>query len=555
MRACVQLERAALDRRRPARARGDPDRAAQGRRRSHTWTIPIRRGVASATSTCSSAPPTTTPRWLRSSTTGVTAGPTRSGPGSTAASARVSASSVPTGVQIDLHRTLASGPFGLTLDADELFDGIEVLSLGGRAVAVLDHRSALPPRVLPRVARRLPTAAHGAPRRRPDGAAPPLDLDRVRALAQRWRAGVVVARPWPGPGRCSASRADPRSSGRSATCRRASSARRWRAYVGPHRSYARQMIAAVPAVPGLGAAGPLRLRRWSSPTGATSPAATAAICAGRRTVVSLRAGMRIPRALRRGNDDDAARAGPGTRESERQRRWRPRAAPDPDAPSRSRAPTRRPPVPASGGPSYVVGAGLVAYGVMVAHRALHRYLRADRRAPPDPAARVRVVPHRRPAREIDDDPRIAQIVIAAFWAHMLGTLVRAAVVAWFYGNRSDALDYHLWGKALRATVPLARLLARGRLTGTDFMRTITGVVYSFTGASKVSGAVVMSFLSFSDSCSCGGRSSARCPTAPSCGTACSCCSCRRCSTGRRRSGRRAGRSSASASRPTASPWP
>jgi hypothetical protein len=78
-----------------------------------------------------------------------------------------------------------------------------------------------------------------------------VDLDRAREMAARWRAGVVVAsavasawtvlrlarRPaveW-------AFHYVPSRFERTALA----------AYVGPHRSYARQMIAAVPAVPGV----------------------------------------------------------------------------------------------------------------------------------------------------------------------------------------------------------------------------------------------------------------------------------------------------------------
>ncbi len=91
---------------------------------------------------------------------------------------------------------------------------------------------------------------------------------------------------------------------------------------------------------------------------------------------------------------------------------------------------------------------------------------------------------------------MVQFVLAAFWAKMIGALVRAAVVAWVYGNRSDALDYHRFGQSLASEFRVFNFSRAPSLSGTDFMRTFTGVIYSFTGASKVSGAIVMSFLSF-----------------------------------------------------------
>jgi hypothetical protein len=40
--------------------------------------------------------------------------------------------------EVDLHRTLALGPFGLLIDLDELFAGVEYFDLGGRDVPALD---------------------------------------------------------------------------------------------------------------------------------------------------------------------------------------------------------------------------------------------------------------------------------------------------------------------------------------------------------------------------------------------------------------------------------
>jgi len=147
-------------------------------------------------------------------------------------------------------------------------------------------------------------------------------------------------------------------------------------------------------------------------------------------------------------------------------------------------------------PSYVVGAGLTAYGVMVVVGLVSGAFEVIDALPLVPLLAWAAYRLAGRLARIDDDPKTAQVVIAGFWAHMMGAVVRAGVVAWFYGNRSDALDYHLWGKAYAQQFRSLDFSHVVGMTGTDFMRTLTGIVYSFTGASKVSGAVLMSFLAY-----------------------------------------------------------
>lgn len=157
----------------------------------------------------------------------------------------------PDGVQVDLHRTLAAGPFGLTIEPDVLFDGTEPLTMGGRTVLALDAERRFlhacfhavlgdfPPRVTA-----LRDVALLVRRGR-------VDLDRTRDLARRWRAGVVVAS-------AVATAWSVLSLPRSATVEWAFTyvpSRYERtalaAYLGSGRSYARQMAAAIPAIRGL----------------------------------------------------------------------------------------------------------------------------------------------------------------------------------------------------------------------------------------------------------------------------------------------------------------
>jgi hypothetical protein len=154
------------------------------------------------------------------------------------------------GVQVDLHRTFASGPFAMTVDADALFSSRDAVILGDTSVPTLDvdHRflhacfhAALgdfPPRLtsLREVAQLLLGGR--------------VDLARVRTVADRWRAGVVVA---------SAITASwttlrlPRSTSVDWAFEYVPSRferRALAAYIGDRRSYGRQMIAAIPAVRG-----------------------------------------------------------------------------------------------------------------------------------------------------------------------------------------------------------------------------------------------------------------------------------------------------------------
>lgn len=150
-------------------------------------------------------------------------------------------------------------------------------------------------------------------------------------------------------------------------------------------------------------------------------------------------------------------------------------------------------------PRYVIGLGLLAYLILIIAAVTSGSFELL-----DPVPLIPVLAYfayllaKRVARS-EHDPSMVAFVLAAFSAKMIGTLIRALVVAQVYGNRSDSQDFHLWGKYL---APFYRQLdfspevGTSGFSGTGFMRSITGVVYSFTGASKVSGSVFFSFLSF-----------------------------------------------------------
>lgn len=156
------------------------------------------------------------------------------------------------GVEVDLHRTLVAGPFGLSIDADELFDAAATFSISDRVLDCLDlearlihacFRAALggdDTRLVPLrdVAQ---IALHTA-----------VDTDRVQDLVTRWRCGIVVQRAIRLTWEAFALNADP-ALVRWARRHEPSvfEQRAVRAYVAPNRSYARQALAGLEAVRGV----------------------------------------------------------------------------------------------------------------------------------------------------------------------------------------------------------------------------------------------------------------------------------------------------------------
>ncbi|MFM7061259.1 MAG: nucleotidyltransferase family protein [Actinomycetes bacterium] len=157
----------------------------------------------------------------------------------------------PDGLQIDLHRTFATGVYGFAVDLDALFADAAAISIGGTRLETLNREH-----------RFLHACFHAAlgdeePRlvALRDVAqfvlATDLDLDAARHEAEAWGAGAVVARAvglaWArlglGPHPAAAWAA-----GRVATRRES---RALAAHTGRDRSYASQVAAGVSAVPGI----------------------------------------------------------------------------------------------------------------------------------------------------------------------------------------------------------------------------------------------------------------------------------------------------------------
>ena len=157
------------------------------------------------------------------------------------------------GIQVDVHRTLASGPFGHTIGLDTLFLGNDRVRLGDRDIPTLTREC--------RFIHACVHAVLGDERPRAgvlrDVAQlllmTDLDVDRVVSLAHEWRLTSVmataIATTW---GRLHLT-PTPISLWAKHHRGEGFERRALAAYHGPNRSYARQMIAGIPAIRGAGA--------------------------------------------------------------------------------------------------------------------------------------------------------------------------------------------------------------------------------------------------------------------------------------------------------------
>jgi hypothetical protein len=204
---------------------------------------------------------------------------------------------IPGRLEIDVHRTLVAGPFGIAIDADGLFENSTYFRLGGQTLEGLDPE-----------ARLLDACFHAAltERRR---LAPlrdvaqmilcsPFGAEQVRDRCRQWRCGIVVQRAigmaWDVFGLESMSEIvrwardyEPTGFERHAMD----------AYVGPGRSYARQAVAGLQAIEGF----------WSKVAYATS------FLFPSRQYVRARDGSysrRVTRAVRLLSDDASRRRRP-----------------------------------------------------------------------------------------------------------------------------------------------------------------------------------------------------------------------------------------------------
>ena len=159
----------------------------------------------------------------------------------------------PAGVQVDLHRMLAGGAFGLAADNAVLFADADEVRIGDESLPTL-----------PRDLRFFHACQHAMLGDWPSRLVPlrdvaqlrfmtDVDLDATLRVAARWRSTIVIARAIELASATLALPPDPvlewAASYEGSRFERRSLA----AYLGPRRSYARQMATGLPAVRGLGA--------------------------------------------------------------------------------------------------------------------------------------------------------------------------------------------------------------------------------------------------------------------------------------------------------------
>jgi hypothetical protein len=107
------------------------------------------------------------------------------------------------------------------------------------------------------------------------------------------------------------------------------------------------------------------------------------------------------------------------------------------------------------------------------------------------------VPIVRRVAAAEGDPTMARLLIGALVLKLAMSLVRYAVAFEVYGGSADAAVYHRWGKNLSALFRTGDLHTLGQpLSGTGFMRVLTGVVYTVSGPTKLGGFVIFSWFGY-----------------------------------------------------------
>jgi hypothetical protein len=96
----------------------------------------------------------------------------------------------------------------------------------------------------------------------------------------------------------------------------------------------------------------------------------------------------------------------------------------------------------------------------------------------------------------DDDPTLFRLLLYALVFKFAGAAVRYYVAFTVYGGNADAGKYHAAGASLAEPFRHLDFSGLHLETGTVFMDYVTGVVYAVTGATKLGGFLVFSWLGF-----------------------------------------------------------
>ena len=97
----------------------------------------------------------------------------------------------------------------------------------------------------------------------------------------------------------------------------------------------------------------------------------------------------------------------------------------------------------------------------------------------------------------EGSPAIFALLVTALFVKLLGSIIRHYVAFTVYEGVADAAGYHDWGVRIADRFHSGEF-ATGldTLTGTDFIRFLTGLVYTAIGPSQLGGFLVFSWLGF-----------------------------------------------------------
>jgi hypothetical protein len=99
--------------------------------------------------------------------------------------------------------------------------------------------------------------------------------------------------------------------------------------------------------------------------------------------------------------------------------------------------------------------------------------------------------------EREGDPTVFRVLLLALFIKLGGALARYFLAYALYGGTADATQYHKWGVELSSRFWSGDFrTGLESLSETDFIRFITGVVYSVIGPSKLAGFLFFSWMGF-----------------------------------------------------------
>jgi hypothetical protein len=95
------------------------------------------------------------------------------------------------------------------------------------------------------------------------------------------------------------------------------------------------------------------------------------------------------------------------------------------------------------------------------------------------------------------DPSLARLLMIALVLKLLGSMVRFGVAVFLYGGNADAIGYHQDGMAIAARFRAGEFqTGLPSLSSSDFIRFLTGLLYTVTGPSIYAGFLFYAWLAF-----------------------------------------------------------